>query len=111
MNSRRFSRHRISIGLDENVCTSSATWLNQILADITVLRDLYKKCQWQVAGEMFYPLHLLFGKHYAEQVDLVDAVAGRIQLLGGMSIASAADVAEMTSIPEAQQAWNPCRTS
>ena len=55
MNSRRVSRHRISIGLDENVWTSSAMGLNQILADITVLRDLYKKCHWQVAGEMFYP--------------------------------------------------------
>ena len=53
MNSRRISRHRISIGLDENVCTSSATWLNLILADIMVLRDLYKKCHWQGAGEMF----------------------------------------------------------
>jgi hypothetical protein len=41
MNSRRVSRHRISIGLDENVCTSSATWLNQFLADIMALRDLY----------------------------------------------------------------------
>ena len=107
MNSRRVSRQRISIGLDENVCTSSATWLNQILADIMVLRDLYKKCHWQVAGEMFYPLHLLFGKHNAEQVDLMDAVAERIQLLGGISIASAADVVEMTSIPPAPQAVEP----
>jgi starvation-inducible DNA-binding protein len=68
-----------------------------------VLRDLYKKYHWQVAGEMFYPLHLLFGKHNAEQVDLIDAVAERIQLLGGISIASAVDVAEMTSIPPAPQ--------
>src|ERR1700722_6639681 len=104
MSSRRVSRHRISIGLDENVCISSATCLNQILADIMVLRDLYKKYHWQVAGEMFYPVHLLFGKHNAEQVGLMDAVAERIRLLGGISIVPAADVVEMTSNPPAPRA-------
>lgn len=35
----------------------------------------------------------------AEQNDLVDAIAERIQALGGVSIAMAPDVAEMTLIP------------
>jgi starvation-inducible DNA-binding protein len=72
--------------------------LNQLLADTMTLRDLYKKCHWQVAGPTFYQLHLLFDKHYDEQVELVDAIAERIQLLGGVSIAMAADVAETTQI-------------
>ncbi|HET7751517.1 MAG TPA: DNA starvation/stationary phase protection protein, partial [Terriglobales bacterium] len=46
----------------------------------------------------FYQLHLLFDKHYDEQVELVDAIAERIQLLGGVSLAMAADVAEITQI-------------
>jgi starvation-inducible DNA-binding protein len=54
---------------------------------------------WQVAGPTFYQLHLLFDKHYEQQNELVDAIAERIQLLGGVSIAMAHDVAEMTSIP------------
>ena len=62
------------------------------------LRDLYKKSHWQVAGPTFYQLHLLFDKHYGEQADLVDAIAERIQLLGGISIAMAPDVAETTRI-------------
>jgi len=62
------------------------------------LRDLYKKCHWQVAGPTFYHLHLLFDKHYGEQNELVDAIAERIQLLGGVSLAMAADVAETTRI-------------
>ncbi len=62
------------------------------------LRDLYKKCHWQVAGPTFYQLHLLFDKHYGEQNELVDAIAERIQLLGGVSLAMAADVAETTQI-------------
>src|SRR5258708_31219178 len=72
--------------------------LNQIVADTITLRDLYKKSHWQVAGPTFYQLHLLFDKQYDEQVELVDAIAERIQLLGGVSIAMAADVAEITQI-------------
>jgi starvation-inducible DNA-binding protein len=62
------------------------------------LRDLYKKSHWQVAGPTFYQLHLLFDKHYNEQAEIVDMIAERIQLLGGLSIAMAADVAETTKI-------------
>jgi len=72
--------------------------LNQLLADTMTLRDLYKKSHWQVAGPTFYQLHLLFDKHYEEQSELVDSIAERIQLLGGVSIAMAADVAETTQI-------------
>jgi starvation-inducible DNA-binding protein len=62
------------------------------------LRDLYKKAHWQVSGPTFYQLHLLFDKHFAEQVEIVDLIAERIQLLGGVSLAMAADVAETTRI-------------
>jgi starvation-inducible DNA-binding protein len=44
-------------------------------------------------------LHLLYDKHYKEQAALADSIAERIQLLGGVSIAMAADVAETTMIP------------
>jgi starvation-inducible DNA-binding protein len=47
----------------------------------------------------FYQLHLLFDKHYDEQNELVDKVAERVQLLGGVSVAMAHDVAETTLIP------------
>jgi starvation-inducible DNA-binding protein len=63
-----------------------------------MLRDLYKKHHWQVSGITFYELHLLFDKHYEEQVGLVDALAERIQILGGVSVAVPQDVAEMTRI-------------
>src|SRR6476660_44753 len=63
------------------------------------LRDMYKKHHWQVAGPTFSELHLLFDKHYEAQNELVDQIAERIQLLGGISLAMAHDVAEMTLIP------------
>jgi len=72
--------------------------LNQLLADTMTLRDLYKKSHWQVSGATFYQLHLLFDKHYGEQNEIVDSIAERIQLLGGISIAMAPDVAELTRI-------------
>ena len=92
---------KLPIALAENVCKESVDNLNQLLADTITLRDLYKKHHWQVAGPTFYQLHLLFDKHYGEQNELVDQIAERIQLLGGVSLAMAHDVAETTLIPRA----------
>jgi len=90
--------HR-TIALPESAARQSVENLNQVLADTATLRDLYKKHHWQVAGPTFYPLHLLFDKHYEEQNELVDTLAERIQSLGGVTLAMAADVAETTIIP------------
>ncbi|MGD0138034.1 MAG: DNA starvation/stationary phase protection protein [Tepidisphaeraceae bacterium] len=87
------------IALAEETRRTSADNLNQLLADTITLRDLYKKHHWQVSGHTFYQLHLLFDKHFGEQSELVDTIAERITMLGGISIAMAADVAEMTLIP------------
>ena len=85
--------------LEEPVRLEMTERLNQLLADTMTLRDLYKKSHWQVSGPTFYQLHLLFDKHFGEQSEIVDTIAERIQLLGGVSLAMAADVAELTRIP------------
>ena len=90
---------RMPIALSEAVCKESVENLNQVLADTITLRDLYKKHHWQVAGPTFMQLHLLFDKHAGEQSELVDALAERVQTLGGISVAMAHDVAETTLIP------------
>src|SRR5450631_687689 len=90
--------HGLPLELEEPVRLEMTEQLNLLLADTMTLRDLYKKSHWQVAGPTFYQLHLLFDKHFDEQVEIVDAIAERIQLLGGISIAMAADVAETTQI-------------
>lgn len=72
--------------------------LNRVLANSMFLRDLYKKSHWQTSGVTFYSLHLLFDKHYSEQLELIDTLAERIQILGGVSVAMAHDVADMTTI-------------
>ncbi len=88
----------LPIGLSSKTCAKSVEALNQLLADTITIRDLYKKHHWQVSGHTFYQLHLLFDSHYEKQAELVDTIAERIQLLGGVSVAMAADVAEMTRI-------------
>jgi starvation-inducible DNA-binding protein len=91
--------HKLPIALSESACRKSVDNLNQLLADTMVLRDMYKKHHWQVTGPNFYSLHLLFDKHFEEQVELVDGIAERVMMLGGVSIAMAQDVAEMAIIP------------
>jgi len=93
----------LRVGLSVPVREEIVDRLNQTLADSMMIRDLYKKCHWQVDGPAFYMLHLLFDKHFNEQAALVDDVAERIQILGGVSIAMPNDVAGMTTIPRPPQ--------
>jgi starvation-inducible DNA-binding protein len=88
----------LPIGLEAKAREEVAGRLNLLLADTITLRDLYKKSHWQVGGPTFYQLHLLFDKHAGEQSELVDEIAERIQILGGVSIAMAHDVAANTRI-------------
>lgn len=88
----------LPIGLNEDTRRQICERLNVLLADTASMRDLYKKSHWQVSGPTFYQLHLLFDKHFGEQVELVDLLAERIQILGGVSVAMAHDVAELTRL-------------
>jgi len=98
---------KMPIALGEDACRDSVESLNQLLADTITLRDLYKKHHWQVSGPTFYMLHLLFDKHAEEQGTLVDSIAERIQSLGGVSLAMAANVAEATLIPRPPKGREP----
>jgi starvation-inducible DNA-binding protein len=89
----------LPLALENNARQQSVAALNQLLADTMTIRDLYKKHHWQVSGATFYSLHLLLDKHYEEQSTLVDTIAERIMTLGGISIAMAHDVAELTRVP------------
>ncbi|MGH7690149.1 MAG: Dps family protein [Gemmatimonadaceae bacterium] len=90
---------KLPLALSEAACRKSVENLNQLLADTMTLRDLYKKHHWQVSGPNFYALHLLFDKHAGEQTELIDSIAERVMMLGGVSIAMAQDVAETSIIP------------
>ena len=85
-------------GLDSETRIKMCEYLNQVLADTITLAHMYKKHHWQVSGPTFYQLHLLFDKHYTEQTELVDAIAERIQLLGGVATGMPAAVAKLSKI-------------
>jgi starvation-inducible DNA-binding protein len=87
------------IALSFEARVESCQLLNKILADSMILYSLYKKHHWLVRGHTFYQLHLLLDKHAAEQVDLIDLIAERVQTLGGIAIADPRHVAEVASIP------------
>jgi starvation-inducible DNA-binding protein len=88
----------VPLALGQEARGESVAALNQVLVDSIMLRDLYKKCHWQVSGPTFYQLHLLFDKHADEQTRLVDEIAERIQTLGGLAAGMADQVVAMTTI-------------
>jgi len=97
---QRFGTLRqLPIALSAQTRSDSCRLLNEILADTTVLYALYKKSHWNVSGPTFYQLHLLFDKHAEEQLELVDEIAERVQMLGGISVGDPRHAAELTTIP------------
>ncbi len=97
---QRFGTLRqLPIALSAEARGESCQILNEILSDSMVIAALYKKSHWNAAGPTFYQLHLLFDKHYEEQVELVDALAERVQMLGGISVGDPRHAAELTTIP------------
>ncbi|HXW20362.1 MAG TPA: DNA starvation/stationary phase protection protein [Roseiarcus sp.] len=89
------------IALSVDARRYSCERLNQILADSQILYALYKKHHWLMRGATFYQLHLLLDKHAGEQNELIDAIAERVQTLGGVAVGDPRHVAEITRIDRA----------
>lgn len=94
------TRIQVPLGMDNDVCSQSVTDLNQVLANLMMIYDMYRKAHWQTSGLTFYQLHLLFEKHYTELSELIDEVAERVQILGGVSIAMPNEVSKHSTIEE-----------
>ncbi|MDE3720472.1 DNA starvation/stationary phase protection protein [Nocardiopsis sp. N85] len=90
---------QIPVGLSYDARMYSCQRLNQVLCDTRILHDLYKKHHWLMRGQTFYQLHLLMDKHAEEQLELIDALAERVQTLGGVAVGDPRHVAEITNIP------------
>ena len=101
------SLRQLPIALSAEARMESCQLLNEILADSTILYALYKKSHWNAAGPTFYQLHLLFDKHAEEQLELVDEIAERVQMLGGISVGDPRHAAELTTIERAPDGAEP----
>jgi starvation-inducible DNA-binding protein len=91
----------VRIGLAADVRHRSGRMLNRLLAHSMALRDRYKKAHWQTSGVTFYALHLMFDKHYERQLEIIDTLAERVQLLGGVALATAQDLVHESRIARA----------
>ena len=87
------------LGLSFEARMDSCQRLNHLLADTQILYALYKKHHWLMRGPTFYQLHLLLDKHASEQLALIDAIAERVQTLGGVAVGDPRLAAEITRIP------------
>ncbi|GAA2345718.1 DNA starvation/stationary phase protection protein [Dactylosporangium salmoneum] len=97
---QRFGQIRqFPVALSYDARMYSCERLNQVLADTQILYALYKKHHWLMRGPTFYQLHLLLDKHAGEQLELVDALAERVQTLGGIAVGDPRHVAELTRVP------------
>jgi starvation-inducible DNA-binding protein len=97
----------VRLGLSTEVRHQSVNALNRILANSMALRDLYKKAHWQTSGATFYELHLMFDSHYEAQLKLIDLLAERVQILGGVSLATARDLvseSRIAGVPRGREA-------
>jgi starvation-inducible DNA-binding protein len=95
------SLHAVRIGLSSEIRLRSVRALNRLLAHSMAMRDLYKKAHWQTSGAAFYGLHLMFDRHYEQQLALIDSLAERVQLLGGVALATAHDLEQESRISRA----------
>ncbi|WP_219507872.1 Dps family protein [Nonomuraea ceibae] len=90
---------QLPIGLSYDARMYGCQRLNRLLADTQMLYGLYKKHHWLLRGATFYQLHLLLDKHAVEQLAIVDALAERVQSLGGVAVGDARHAAEITQVP------------
>ena len=89
------------IGITEKNLKSVTSTLSTVLADAVVLYTKTRKFHWNVSGESFMELHLLFEKQYTELEEAIDEIAERINKLGGKTIGTMKEFLDLTHLKEA----------
>jgi starvation-inducible DNA-binding protein len=74
--------------------------LNARLADTIDMKMQVKHAHWNVKGQQFYQLHLLFDEIAGRVDDAVDLIAERAVQLGGVAHGTARIAPKNSSIPE-----------
>lgn len=94
------SAHATRIDLPAKVRTQLCEILNQTLAESLDLKTQVKQAHWNVKGEHFYQLHLLFDEMAGELEEYVDEFAERITTLGGVAMGTVRMSAKNSTLPE-----------
>jgi starvation-inducible DNA-binding protein len=88
------------LGISEKNLKSVNSLLTAGLANEAVLYTKTRKFHWNVSGESFMELHLLFEKQYKELEEAIDEIAERIGKLGGKTIGTMQEFLELTHLKE-----------
>lgn len=88
------------LGITKKNLTEVYKILNKVLADGNVLYIKLRKFHWNLSGDNFMELHLLFEDQYDAVAEAVDAVAERISTLGGTAIGTTAEFAKESQLKE-----------
>ena len=89
-----------NIGIADKNLSSINDILNKVLADGNVLYIKLRKFHWNLGGDNFMELHLLFEAQYTEVAEAVDSVAERISTLGGIAIGTTGEFAKLSQLKE-----------
>ena len=90
----------INLGIPENQRKQIADGLSRLLADTFTLYLQTHNFHWNVTGQMFQTLHLMFEGQYNELWLALDQIAERIRALGMPAPATYAEFARLSSIKE-----------
>lgn len=90
----------IDIGIDKDQRHAIADGLSRLLSDEYTLYLKTHNFHWNVTGQMFNTLHLMFETHYTESALAVDLVAERIRALGFPAPGTYKQYAALSSIEE-----------
>jgi starvation-inducible DNA-binding protein len=89
-----------AIGISKENLKDIIKILSAVLSDDMFLYMKTRKFHWNVCGESFMELHLLFEGQYKELEEEIDEVAERINKLGGETIGTSKEFSVLTSIKE-----------
>jgi len=90
----------INLGIEEKDRQEIAQGLSRLLADTYTLYLKTHNFHWNVTGQMFQTLHLMFEQQYNELALAVDQIAERIRALGFFAPGSYREFSQLSSIKE-----------
>ncbi len=88
------------LGITQKNLTEVYKILNKVLADGNILYIKLRKYHWNLSGDNFMELHLLFEDQYTKVGEGADEVAERIATLGGTAIGTTSEFAKESQLKE-----------
>jgi starvation-inducible DNA-binding protein len=89
-----------NIGLSEKDIQKTNKTLSILLANEMLLYVKTRKFHWNISGNSFMELHLLFQEQYKELEEIIDEIAERINKLGSKTIGTMSEFLELSTLKE-----------